>query len=522
MYTGKPIDIANLGSKLYDIDHIYPQSYVKDDSIINNKVLVLSEANGLKGDKYPIEESVRNKMIAFWNLLKEKEFISEEKFKRLTRSTPFTEDEKLGFIKRQLTETSQSTIAVATLLKEKFKEKSPKTEIIYCKARLTSEFRQEFDLFKSRLFNDLHHAVDAYLNIVTGNVYDMKFTKKFFNINSDYSIKIETIFTHPLICDGKVVWDGLKMLAKVKETASKNNAHFTKFAFFKKGGFFDQMPVPKAEGLIQRKKELPTEKYGGYDGVSTSYLLLVRFYTSKKSEVMFYPVPLMLAEKFEKEDGFAEEYILSTLRAPKNNKIQKIEILLKGRKFKINSVLSLDGFRVAIASASLKDGRMAFHPLMQFSHSLQTVFYIKKLEKLVEKTKENSKLIYDAEHNMVTVEENLKLYDIYLSKMQTIYSKRPGNGNIALDLANKKEVFSALPPIEQAKVLLQIHSLFCRNSFSGIDLSLIGLSKKTAIVRKSLSLSSWKSDYNDVRIIDSSASGLWEKKSKNLLELLKV
>ncbi len=517
MYTGKPIDIANLGSKLYDIDHIYPQSYVKDDSIINNKVLVLSEANGLKGDKYPIEESVRNQMRAFWNLLKEKEFISEEKFKRLTRSTPFTEDEKLGFINRQLTETSQSTKAVATLLKEKFKN----TEIVYCKAGLTSEFRQEFDLFKSRLFNDLHHAVDAYLNIVTGNVYHTKFTKNF-NVNTQYSIKTKALFTHPVICNGKIIWDGDKMLAKVKETASKNNAHFTKFAFFKKGGLFDQMPVPAAEGLIPRKKDLPTEKYGGYDGVSTSYLLLVRFYTSKKSEVMFYPVPLMLAEKFEKEDGFAEEYILSTLRTQKNNKIQKIEILLKGRKFKINSVLSLDGFRVAIAAASLKDGRMAFHPLMQFSHSLQTVFYIKKLEKLVEKTKENSKLIYDAEHDMVTVEENLKLYDIYLSKLQTIYSKRPGNGNIALDLANKKEVFSALPPIEQAKVLLQIHSLFCRNSFSGIDLSLIGLSKKTAIVRKSLSLSSWKSDYNDVRIIDSSASGLWEKKSENLLELLKV
>ena len=517
MYTGKPIDLANLGSKLYDIDHIYPQSYVKDDSIINNKVLVLSEANGLKGDKYPIEESVRNQMRKFWEILKEKEFISEEKFKRLTRSTPFTEDEKLGFINRQLTETSQSAKAVATLLKEKF----PKTEIVYCKAGLTSDFRDKFKIWKSRLFNDLHHAVDAYLNIVTGNVYSMKFTKNF-NVNTQYTVKTTALFTHPVVCNGKIVWDGDKMLAKVKETAVKNNAHFTKFAFFKKGGLFDQMPVPAGDGLVPRKKNLPTEKYGGYDGVSTSYLLLVKINMGKKSEIMFFPVPTLLKERFETEEGFAEEYILSTLREKKGNKIQKIEILLNRRKFKINSVLYLDGFRVAIAGASLKDGRMAFHPLIQFSHSSQIVFYLKKLEKLLEKTKENSKLIYDAEHDMVTVEENLKLYDIYLSKLQTIYSKRPGNGNIVLDLANKKEVFSALSPIDQAKVLLQIHSLFCRASFGGIDLSLIGLSKKTAIVRKSLSLSSWKSDYKDVRIIDSSASGLWEKKSENLLELLKV
>ena len=514
MYTGKPIDITNLGSKLYDIDHIYPQSYVKDDSIINNKVLVLSEANGLKGDKYPIEETVRNKMRKFWEILKEKELISDEKFKRLTRSTPFTEDEKLGFINRQLTETSQSTKAVATLLKEKF----PKTEIVYCKASITSEFRQEFKLLKSRLFNDLHHAVDAYLNIVTGNVYNMKFTKNF-NVNTQYTVKTKALFTHPVISNGKIIWDGDKMLAKVEETAAKNNAHFTKFAFFKKGKFFDQMPLPAAEDLIPRKKDLPTEKYGGYDGVATACLSLVKFTIGKKSEIMFFPIPLLWKEKFEKEPSFAEEYILSTLLAKKGNKIKDLKILLNGRIFKMNSVLSLDGFRVAISAASLKDGRMAFHPLMQFSHSLQTAKYLKKLEKLVEKMGKNSTHIYEPEQDMVTAEENLKLYEIYVSKLKsTIYSKRPGLGNLVSDLINKKEVFQSLSPVDQARVLLQIHSIFCRNSFGGIDLSLIGLSKKTAIARISLNLSNW--NYKDVRIIDSSASGLWEKKSENLLDLL--
>ena len=43
------------------------------------------------------------------------------------------------------------------------------------------------------------------------------------------------------------------------------------------------------------------------------------------------------------------------------------------------------------------------------------------------------------------------------------------------------------------------------------------LSAKTTI---STGMSNWKKDYSDVRIIDSSASGLWEKESCNLLELL--
>lgn len=49
-YSGEPINLEKLmsGSKEYDVDHIYPQAYVKDDSIINNKVLVLSELNGAK------------------------------------------------------------------------------------------------------------------------------------------------------------------------------------------------------------------------------------------------------------------------------------------------------------------------------------------------------------------------------------------------------------------------------------------------------------------------------------------
>lgn len=41
MYTGKPIDLSQLfDNNLYDIDHIYPRHYVKDDNLENNMVLV--------------------------------------------------------------------------------------------------------------------------------------------------------------------------------------------------------------------------------------------------------------------------------------------------------------------------------------------------------------------------------------------------------------------------------------------------------------------------------------------------
>lgn len=83
-------------------------------------------------------------------------------------------------------------------------EKYPETEIVYVKAGLVSDFRHEFGLYKCRSYNDLHHATDAYLNVVVGNVYNMKFNRKWFSVDSKYSIKTKTIFSHSLVCNGKL------------------------------------------------------------------------------------------------------------------------------------------------------------------------------------------------------------------------------------------------------------------------------------------------------------------------------
>lgn len=518
MYTGKPIDLANLGSKSYDIDHIYPQSYVKDDSIINNKVLVLSEANGLKGDKYPIEESVRNQMRKFWEILKEKELISEEKFKRLTRSTPFTEDEKLGFINRQLTETSQSTKAVATLLKEKF----PQTEIVYCKAGLTSEFRQEFDVLKSRLFNDLHHAVDAYLNIATGNVYSTKFTKNF-NVNTKYSVKTETIFApkEPFKFDGKEIWSK-ETLAKVKETAVKNNAHFTKFAFFRKSGekkgLFDQQLYPKEKGLVPRKKNLPTEKYGGYDGATIMFFIPVKYKIGKKQDIMIMSVELLHGKHFLADKDFAQQYSFSRLEQILGKKVDEVSFPLGMRPWKINTVLSLDGFKICITGSASGGSKLIAQPIMQFSADKSWQFYLKKLEMFDEKCAKNANYIYSEEHDKISTEKNIELYDIYIKKLKTsIYSKRVNAPTETLEKG--KEKFISLDIKDQVKTLLNIHPVFCRMD-RGCDLTSIGGLGRTAGTMLSSNISNWKKNYSDVRIIDSSASGLWEKESENLLDLL--
>ena len=105
MYSGETIELEELwDNQKYDIDHIFPQSKVMDDSL-DNRVLVKKKCNQMKEDKYPIDETVRKKMQPFWKSLVDAGLISEEKYKRLIRRNGFEPSELAGFISRQLVET---------------------------------------------------------------------------------------------------------------------------------------------------------------------------------------------------------------------------------------------------------------------------------------------------------------------------------------------------------------------------------------------------------------------------------
>lgn len=516
LYTGKhiPLDSVINGDGKYNIEHIYPRSFVKDDSIINNKILVDSKANGEKSDSYPIDAAIQDKMRGYWAYLNKISLISDEKYKRLTRPTRFTDEEKFEFINRQLVETRQSTKVVASLLGELY----PKTEIVYVKAGLVSDFRHQFDLVKSRSVNDLHHAKDAYLNIVVGNVWHSNFSKQFWRADANNNAKPEIVFTRPTICNGKTVWEGADDKKRVIEIARKNTAQMTMYSYYKhsgqNGGFFDQNPLKAAEGLIPLKKDRPTEIYGGYDSATVAGFALVKYRSGKNSEISLVPVKLLDMAKFVADDNSALQYVSKELC----DKATDFEFLFNKRILKIFTMLSLDGARYCIrGKAGLSD--IGLVNMMPFKTSTENEFYIKKLESLLEKHKKNERFIWDEKYDIVSIEKNIELYSLYVEKLSSWpYNTRPGNATFVNKLISRSDDFAKLDIFKQTDVLLQIQGTLGR--MKQADLKCLNESSSSGIIKLSMNLSNWKKNYADVRIVDRSASGLYELVSDNILDLL--
>ena len=521
MYTGERIDLARLMQKdqsLYNIEHIYPQSKVKDDSINNNRVLVLSKVNGDKSDVYPIDPAIQRKMRATWTELLRHELITEEKFKRLVRTTTFNEEELKGFINRQLVETRQSTKAVTQL----FKELYPETTIVYVKAGLVSDFRQEFGILKCRLVNDLHHAKDAYLNVVVGNVWYERFTRNFYvDREPNYSIKVETVFgKNQWDSAGRQIWRGGASIGMVKKVMTKNAIHLTRYQFVRGGAFFDLQPVSAAPGLVPLKKGMDTERYGGYNKPTAAFFVPVRYSIGKKTDITILAVDALISDRFLSDSAFAREYAERSISELFSGKaVRDITFPFGDKILRVNTVFDLDGFRVTLSGKSGGGKTLIVSTAMPLIVGYQWERYIKRLERFAEKNAQNAKLQLDEEYEHITRAENLALYDVLLSKATSRpYSLRP---NMPVDvLKNGREKFEQLSLIDQVIALLSMIQLFSGVS-GGVDLRLIDGSQHTgATVNFSANVSNWKKNYKEAHIIYTSSSGIYESESVDLFSLL--
>lgn len=491
MYTGDEIDFDELmKDNLYDIDHIYPRHFVKDDSIENNLVLVRKKQNLHKSDHFPIEPGVYKKMQKTWKELADKGFISKEKYNRLTRKTNFTEEEKAAFISRQLVETRQGTKAITQILSQVF----PKTEIIFSKAGNVSEFRHKYKLYKVRCVNDFHHAMDAYLNIVVGNTYFVKFTKDPRNFIREaeknpkkdiYKYNMDRIFDWNVERNGEVAWiapekDQAGTIQTVRRVMAKNSPLVTRMCGEAHGSISQKTTIWSAktaneENYIPVKMGDPrlqdVTRYGGVTAVAVAGYALVEYKMMGKAVRSLEALPIYLGRVDSLTEDMICEYLTMVIsRENRGTEITDVSVRIK--LIPQNSLVRYDGFYYYLAGKTGKN--IIVCGAVQACFSPAEMAYIKKLEKAgLEKSYDE---VDRNKNKVLSKKQNQELFHRIVEKYSSsIYkNKRGAVGNI---LSQGEEKFQGLELKEQCDVLLEL----LRNFQFGreVDLTLIGGAKRS-------------------------------------------
>lgn len=483
MYSGEAISLDELDSG-YDIDHIFPQSRVKDDSI-DNRVLVKRQLNENKGNQYPIQENIRTKMYPFWSMLKTKGMISDKKFERLTRNYALSDAELASFVERQLVETRQSTKALAQILKSLYGEAG--TKLVYSKAGNVSDFRQEFQFVKCRDINDLHHAKDAYLNIVVGNVYDTKFTEKFFRNIHKENYSLNKVFSYPV----PGAWEPNHSAAVVRKMMDKNNVLVTRKAHMAKGQLSDQQLMPAGKGQLPIKQGMDVTLYGGYNKISGAYFCVVEHTDKKKRIRTIEPVYIYQQKLYEEDPVQYCEKVLE-LREP----------CIISPCILMDALIEVDGKKIFITGRQGKQliGKHAY----QFITDKETEQYIKQLTKYVERCGKANRELIITEHDHICQEQNEKTYIKFMDKLNSKVYAQFFAGIHQYCLEHFEE-FKMLNIMDQCMLLLEILKAFKCNRET-VDLSLLNGVKTTGSILLNKAITKTQSAF----LIHQSVTGLYE------------
>ena len=514
-YTGESIDIAILNTDNYDIDHIYPRSLTKDDSF-DNLVLCKRTANAQKSDTYPIAEEIQKAQKSFWTFLKQQGLISERKYERLTRNTPLTADDLSGFIARQLVETNQSVKAATTLLRRLY----PEIDVVFVKAENVTDFRHDNNFIKVRSLNHHHHAKDAYLNIVVGNVYHEKFTRNFrvfFKKNgANRTYNLAKMFNYDVKCtnakDGKA-WDVKTSMDIVKKMMASNDVRVTKRLLEQSGALADATVYKatvagkaKDGAYIGMKTKssvfADVSKYGGMTKIKNAYSIIVQ-YVGKKDEIVkeIVPLPIYLTNSNTIDQDLID-YVASITPEAK-------DISIIYRKLCINQLVKINGFYYYLGGKT--SNSICIDNAIQVLLSNEFLIYAKLLDKVNTLRKSDPSINiqnistlspFAKEQISITINDNLKFYDYLVEKLNSnIYIKMKGNkASDLIDIGREK--FKGIDVSSQCILLLEILNMLT-NMKTTYDIKLLGFStSRTKIALKVSTLDEFK-------IINQSITGLY-------------
>ena len=442
----------------------------------------------------------------------EKKFIPKEKYDRLVRTSPLSDEEINGFINRQLVETSQTVKQVTDTLKSLFGEE---TKVVYSKARNVSDFRNKFGFVKCRTMNDLHHAKDAYLNIVVGNVYDTKYSSNFYlQANGHGYGNLTKLFDFDVKNAWKVGASGT--LSVVAKTMNRNDILFTRQPVTKSGQLFylqlvkkgakkGALPAKVSDKKLQsaiesfKNKETAydnwTAKYGGYNSLATSHFAVIKHEEKNKRFVSFVPISMIDAKRLEKPEALLEH--CTTTLGLINPTIVRSKLL-------INTQLKIDGYLFAIAGKTGKKVTFKSNiPLVLSAESQQT---LSRIESFTKKKVKYKNISINSKYDGINEINTLVLYSELVEKTDSnIYANRPASQRDVIVAAF--ESFKALSLDERCNAISSLMMYYgMGNGVS--DLSMIGGTSQCGVIAKTARQDLCKTR---ISIIDQSITGLFEE-----------
>lgn len=427
---GKSLDLDLILAKKdnYEIDHIVPRTLIPDDSL-DNLALVFRDENQNKSSSFVLPEEYRTpENIRYWKHLNEIGLISTKKYNNLCRKT-YSEEAINGFINRQLVETRQICVNVASIIESYLNSNSNKikTKIEYLKAGISSGYRDKYDLFKFRGLNDYHHAHDAYLAAALG-LYKITY----FKFPEDYS-SIQKInkelytsgkfnearygyFLNSLDRDCISHYNIDKSFelelfnSTINKTLHQNDINVTRKPYIKNDGqlFKVQICSPKSSNnLVPIKKDLDI-KYGGYGSLLKGYFVLVKY----KKGVKFIGIPLYYSKENEKDEYIRKEL---NLKDNENYIIKKDKIPFDTKILWNNQYFYIKGYSSGLELANATQISLDVKAYNDYKYLLNYIF--------------NNKLINDLEKEKIDdlsnylFEKSKSYFPIYLNKFIKLKEK---------------------------------------------------------------------------------------------------
>ncbi|MGN0047228.1 MAG: type II CRISPR RNA-guided endonuclease Cas9 [Eggerthellaceae bacterium] len=512
LYSGKPLDIRSL-TKL-QVDHIIPQSYIKDDSY-DNKALVFPWENQRKSDSLLLDDGIRRNMKREWDALHEAGLMSDKKHSNLLR-TQVPDARMKGFIARQLVETGQMVKLAQQVLRSDY----PDTQVLPVKASLSSELRDECELAKCRDANDYHHAHDAYLAAQIGRfvqkrhpqMYDdpigmtrvmrafvrkqgeeFNRTRKLPGSASRCGFVIQSFLRSGFDQEtGEVFqddWNSNFEIARIKKCFNYRDCYITRKTEVNSGAFWDAtIYSPRASKNLSLpiKIGLSIESYGGYSREQFAYFFVFKTFDPKKKRYAFAfePVPIRLAAKIESDPGALSDY---ARRLCSGKNLELVEIVRN--KICKNQLIEVDGDRLFVRGSE------------EERNAVQIAFSSKDMLVL--------KSIFDGV--VVEIEDYLRLYDGIASALE----RRSKALSASLRLGEFRNEFMSLSSMDMSEILKSVLSVVSASNNTA-DMSLVGGSKNAGRIRLSYA-KLMNSKTSSFAFIDQSVTGMFE--NRQVIEL---